>query len=115
MSLLITAKVLNCVISLVIDMSSIRRLVLDILKPHEPTVVEFTHEISKLKSVSSINSTLLEVDEKVKNLQLTIVGSDLNYGEIEKKIRELGGSIHSIDEVVAGDEIVEKVDVSQEI
>lgn len=96
-------------------MSNIRRLVLDILKPHEPSVVEFTHEIAKLESVSSINSTLIEVDEKVKNLELTIVGSDLNYGEIEKKIRKLGGSIHSIDEVVAGEDIIEKVDTYQDL
>ena len=95
-------------------MSKVRRLVLDVLKPHEPSVVEFTHQISKLESVSSINSTLLEVDEKVKNLELTIVGSDLNYGEIENEIKKLGGSIHSIDEVVAGEEIIDKVDTYQD-
>ena len=88
---------------------------MDVLKPHEPSIVEFTHEISKLKSVSSINSTLLEVDEKVKNLELTIVGSDLNYGEIENEIKKLGGSIHSIDEVVAGDEIIDPVDPYQDM
>lgn len=95
-------------------MSKVRRLVLDVLKPHEPNVVEFTNEISKIDSVSSINSTLIEVDEKVKNLELTIVGSDLNYGEIEKKIKKLGGSIHSVDEVVAGEEIIDKVDTYQD-
>ena len=110
-----TVKVLNCVFAVDFDMSKIKRLVLDVLKPHEPSVVEFTHEISKLDSVSSINSTLIELDEKVKNLKLTIVGTDLHYGEIEKKIRKLGGSIHSIDEVVAGEEIIENVETPQDV
>ncbi len=95
-------------------MSKVRRLVLDVLKPHDPGIVEFTQRISNLTSVSSINATLIEVDEKVRNFKLTIVGSGLDYQKIEDKIEKLGGSIHSIDEVVVGQEIIDKVETPQD-
>lgn len=95
-------------------MSKVRRLVLDVLKPHDPEIVEFTERVSSLTSVSSINATLIEVDEKVRNFKLTIVGSGLDYQKIEDKIEKLGGSIHSIDEVVVGQEIIDKVETPQD-
>lgn len=47
-------------------MTSIRRLVLDILKPHEPSMVEITKQISEVDGVEGVNSSLIEVDEDVK-------------------------------------------------
>lgn len=95
-------------------MAKTRRLVLDVLKPHEPDMVTMANKIADLESVSSVNFTLYEVDEKVKNVKITIVGSDLQFDKIEEKIESLGGSVHSIDEVVSGQKIVEEVETPQD-
>lgn len=95
-------------------MAKTRRLVLDVLKPHEPDILTMANKLADLESVSSVNFTLYEVDEKVKNVKITIVGSDLQFDKIKEKIESLGGSIHSIDEVVSGKNIVEEVETPQD-
>lgn len=95
-------------------MANIRRIVLDVLKPYEPSLIAITERISDLKTVSSVNATLYEVDKKVETIKMTIVGSNLSYEEIEQKIAELGGSVHSVDEVVAGEELIDEVKTPQD-
>lgn len=95
-------------------MSGIKRMVLDVLKPHDPGMVEFTDKISDLNSVTSVNSIVYEVDEKVVNIKLTVVGEDIDYDGLKKMIEKLGGSVHSVDEVVAGESIVEDVSTPQD-
>ncbi len=95
-------------------MAKTRRLVLDILKPHEPDMLNMADEIADLDSVSSVNFTLYEVDEKVENVKMTIVGSDLDFENIEETIDSLGGSVHSIDEVVSGEKIIEESKTPQD-
>jgi hypothetical protein len=41
-------------------------------------------------------------------------GNDLNFEEITKAIEQYGGSIHSVDEVVAGRTMVEEVTTPQD-
>ncbi len=95
-------------------MSKTKRLVLDVLKPHDPDILTMADEIADLESVSSVNFTLYEVDEKVENVKTTIVGSDLDYDDIEETIDSLGGSVHSIDEVVSGKKIIEESKTPQD-
>ncbi|MGM0510422.1 MAG: DUF211 domain-containing protein [Thermoplasmatota archaeon] len=95
-------------------MAKTRRLVLDVLKPHDPGKVRMANEIADLSSVSSVNCILYEVDKEVENIKLTIVGPDLNFDKIEDKIESLGGSIHSIDEIVAGENIIDEVKTPQD-
>jgi len=89
-------------------MTKIRRMVLDILKPHQPTMVKVTQEVAGLDSVDSVNGTLYEVDEKVENIKLTLAGEDIDEGAVRGAVEELGGSIHSIDEVICGEGMVEE-------
>lgn len=95
-------------------MPGIKRLVLDVLKPHEPGIIDVTDSLSNLKSISSVNATLYEVDEQVENVKLTIVGTKIDYKEVEDQIKKMGGTVHSVDEVVAGDEIIEEVRTPQD-
>lgn len=95
-------------------MANTKRLVLDVLKPHDPGKLKMTDEITDLSSVSSVNCILYEVDKKVENVKLTIIGTDLDFDKIEDKIESLGGSIHSIDEIVAGENIIDEVKTPQD-
>ena len=85
----------------------IRRLVLDALKPMEPNIIELAKAISIKNGVSAVNISMVEIDLKVENVKITIEGDDIIYEEIRDLIEDMGGSIHSIDEVVAGKMIID--------
>ncbi|MHC1624420.1 MAG: DUF211 domain-containing protein [Methermicoccaceae archaeon] len=91
-----------------------KRLVLDVLKPHQPLVIEIAESISDLVGVEGVNLTLYEVDQETENIKVTIEGDKLDYYEIRRVINELGGVVHSIDEVVAGRRMVEEVETHQD-
>lgn len=88
-------------------MGTVRRLVLDVLKPHEPTIIQLAQELSKLPGVEAVNISIYEIDRKVENAKITIEGSDIHYENVAEVIEENGGTVHSIDEVVAGKIIIE--------
>ncbi|MCJ7450391.1 MAG: DUF211 domain-containing protein [Candidatus Nanohaloarchaeota archaeon QJJ-9] len=95
-------------------MSKIKRIVLDVLKPHEPSMIRMNQELSDLRDVESVNTTLYEVDEKVENIKITLVGKDIDYGQVKEKIEGLGGSVHSVDEVVSGKELIDNKKTPQD-
>jgi hypothetical protein len=73
------------------------RLVLDVLKPHDPNVLEFARAIAA--PGFHVHIRVEEVDEKTETLVLTVEGRDIDLDLIRATINELGGSLHSIDEV----------------
>ncbi len=85
----------------------IRRLVLDIMKPHDPDVLVMTKRLSDISGVDGATTKLVEMDEQVQETRVTIEGDDLDLEQIQLVVEDLGGSIHSIDEVSCGDEVVE--------
>ena len=92
----------------------IRRLVLDVLKPHNPSVVELSEALSHLKGVEGVNVIIYEIDQQVENAKVIIAGSSIDFENIKKRIEELGATIHSVDEVAAGKRIVEEVKTPQD-
>ncbi len=80
---------------------------LDTLKPMEPNIIDMANSLSTLSGVSAVNISIAEIDLKVENAKITIEGDDLNYNEVKSIIEDMGGSIHSIDEVVAGKMIID--------
>jgi hypothetical protein len=94
-------------------MSSIRRLVLDILKPHEPPVIELTKRLADIDGIDGVNSSLIEVDEEVKNVKITIEG-EFDEEPVREVVENAAGSIHSIDEVAVGKRLVDKVKTPQD-
>jgi len=95
-------------------MGSIRRLVLDTLKPHNPSIIEMASQISDMDGVSAVNISIYEVDRKVENAKITVEGSDISSGDVMDLIEELGGAVHSVDEVVAGDKIIDDAETLQD-
>jgi len=91
----------------------IRRVVLDTLKPMEPTIIEMAKMLSLIDGVASVNISIAEIDLKVENAKITIEGENINYEKVEELIKDMGASIHSIDEVVAGKEIIDDAETLQ--
>jgi hypothetical protein len=85
----------------------IRRLVIDVLMPLEPSIVDCAEKISKLEKTEGANVHLIEIDEKTKTVEITIEGHDLSFDAIKEVIEKMGGSVHSIDRVAAGSRIIE--------
>jgi len=92
----------------------IRRLILDVLKPHNPSVVELSEALSHLEGVEGVNVIIYEIDQQVENAKIVIAGSSISFESIKKKLEEMGATIHSVDEVAAGKRIVEEVRTPQD-
>jgi len=88
-------------------MSAIRRLVLDVLVPHEPPTLEMAQTLSDLEGISGVNVTLVEIDKEVENVKVTVEGEDVAYDAVERMVLDHGGTIHSVDEVACGQTLVE--------
>ncbi|WP_123538485.1 DUF211 domain-containing protein [Halosimplex salinum] len=89
-------------------MTTLRRVTLDVLKPHDPPLLEFTERIAGVESVDGVASSLIELDQEVQNVKLTLEGDGLDYAAIEESIAELGGTIHSVDQAAYGEYVVEE-------
>ena len=92
----------------------IRRLVLDVLKPHNPSVVELSEALSHLEGVEGVNVIIYEIDQQVENAKIIIAGSSISFESVKKKLEEMGATVHSVDEVAAGERIVEEVRTPQD-
>ncbi len=92
----------------------IRRLVLDVLKPHQPRIDVLALELTKLKGIESVNILRTETDSSTEGITVTIVGDDLIFQNIQETLRDYGSSIHSVDEVVAGERIIDAVQLPPE-
>ncbi len=87
--------------------AKLRRLVLDVLKPHTPTLPEFATKLGSLRGVKGVNVALIEIDKETETLKVTIDG-ELEFNAIRSAIEEWGGVVHSVDEVIAGSVGVEE-------
>jgi hypothetical protein len=80
-------------------LTDVKRLVLDVLKPHEPNTIELSEQIISVEGVDFVNTLSEEVDQETESLKITIEGDRLNFPDIKSIIEDCGGAVHSIDEV----------------
>ncbi|MDK2790084.1 MAG: uncharacterized protein PWP15_591 [Methanothermococcus sp.] len=95
-------------------MTGLRRIVLDVLKTHEPKLNDLALKLCGLKEVDGVNITVYEIDKSTENIKITIEGTNLQYEPIKEIIESMNGVIHSIDEVAAGKRIIEEVKTPQD-
>ena len=89
-------------------MAPVRRIVLDVLKPHQPDLVEFARQIADLESVGGVDVAVIEIDKEVQNVKLTAQGDALDYDSITAAVQELGGTVHSLDDVACGEHVLDE-------
>jgi hypothetical protein len=95
-------------------MSEVRRLALDVLKPHQPTTLVLADELGDLDGIHGVDITLIEIDNKVENIKITLEGDDVDSQDVSEVVQDAGGSIHSIDKVSAGKRIIDEVETPQD-
>src|SRR5438552_18887900 len=95
-------------------LSDIKRIVLDVLKPHKPSLVDMSPRLSGLTGVDGVNLTLHEVDQETESVKVPIEGTSINYPRVEETLREMGAVIHSVDCASTGQRLVACVRTPQD-
>lgn len=80
--------------------SQIRHLVLDVLRPHDPSLPEFASLLAELKGLTKIDVSLIEMNDKTQSLKVVLEGSGINFNELREHIAKQGAVIHSVDQVI---------------
>ncbi|MGY5853791.1 MAG: DUF211 domain-containing protein [Candidatus Thorarchaeota archaeon] len=92
----------------------IRRIVLDVLKPHTPRLTDLSLMLTKDERVIGVNLSVKEVDANTESITITLEGDDLEFDSIKSILEAAGAVVHSIDQVVAGKRFVEEVTLHPE-
>ena len=80
-------------------MIKVKKLILDILKPHQPNALEFASALAEQAGEIQVTLSVVGVDEKTETVVAEIEGDDIDFERLKAHIKELGASVHSIDEV----------------
>lgn len=80
----------------------ITHLLLDVLKPRTPNLLDFANAIAERNPGCRVRVRVDEVDDKTESTVVDIQGHNISYENVADAIAELGGSVHSIDEVEVG-------------
>jgi len=89
---------------------NVRRLVLDVDKAvSRPSVIQIAKAIEESPNVEGVNVTVTEIDIETVGMEITIEGEKLDYDVIVKAIESTGAVVHSVDEVVSGSRVVERI------
>ena len=95
-------------------LTSIKRVILDVLKPHQPSIIEVAKNLSELDGISGVNISLEEVDAQTDSVKITIEGTNIDYELVKSKLAECDAVIHSIDGVSAGIKMIDEVNTPQD-
>lgn len=88
----------------------IRRLAMDVDKVVDrPDMVSLARAIEQVSGVTAVNVTVTEIDVETVGTDITVEGDDIDTEALFRAIETVGAVLHSIDEVVAGDRIIERV------
>jgi hypothetical protein len=80
-------------------MVAVKRVVLDVLKPHQPNALEFSRNIAASGPDYHVRLTVMEMDENTETVQMVVEGGAIDFDTLQSTINSMGGSLHSIDEV----------------
>lgn len=91
-------------------MLNIRRVVLDVDKAlHRPELIDIAEAIVAVPGVESANIAVNEIDVETIGTNITVEGSKINYSSLIRAIENSGAVVHSIDELVVGERLIEHI------
>jgi hypothetical protein len=89
---------------------NVRRLVLDVDKAiSRPDLLEIAEAIEGVDGVEGSNLTVTEIDIETVGMEITVEGSGIDYAALIKAIEGTGAVVHSTDQIVTGERVVERV------
>ena len=88
----------------------IRRLALDVDKVVDrPDLITLARAIENVPGVGSVYITVTEIDVETIGTDITVEGDDIDTEALFRAIERVGAVLHSVDEVVAGERVIERV------
>lgn len=89
---------------------NVRRLLLDVDKAvQRPDILELAQVIDGVPGVEAVNITVTDIDIETVGTDVTFEGDNIDIPELVAAIENVGAAVHSIDEIVVGDRIIERV------
>lgn len=89
---------------------NIRRVVMDVDKALRiPSLIEIGEAINRCPGVQAFNITVTEVDQETVGTSITVEGDNIDYEELVRVIESSGAVVHSLDELVCGERIIDYV------
>ena len=93
---------------------TIRRVVLDVDKTvNEPDLVVLARAIERAPGVHAVNISVTEIDIETVGTDVTVEGDDIDLDALVHAIEHTGAVVHSIDQIVAGQYILEHLSRSR--
>ena len=80
-------------------MAQVKHIVLDVLKPHQPSVLELAKALADAGPDQRVTIDVRAVDEKTESVLIDIQGQDIELETLVEVIKELGATVHSVDQV----------------
>ncbi|MEM0231116.1 MAG: DUF211 domain-containing protein [Candidatus Woesearchaeota archaeon] len=96
-------------------MGRIRRIVLDVVKPHEPRIDVLASKLSDIEGTDGVDIVVYGIEKDVESIKITIEGSNINLEKTERIIEDFGAHVHSIDKVTCGARVVEEAETPQDV
>lgn len=89
---------------------NVRRLQLDVDKAvARPSLLDLADAIDRVTGVEAVNITVTDIDVETVGTEVTIEGDSIDVGAVFSAIEKAGAVLHSIDEVVVGERIINRV------
>lgn len=89
---------------------NVRRLALDVDKARiKPSIPELAAAVGNCEGVQGFNITVSDIDIETVGMDVTVEGEYLDYEAIIKAIEEVGAVVHSIDQIVCGERMVDRI------
>ena len=90
---------------------NVRRVVMDVDKAiARPSLQEIARAVSDCRGVAGLNLTVGEIDIETVGMDLTVEGDRLDVDQIIAAIHRAGAVVHSIDQLVCGERLIEAVE-----
>ena len=76
-----------------------KELILDVLKPHTPSLPVFATFLAELPEVEKVEVILVERDERTESLEVILKGCDIDYDGVKEHMGKHEAVVHSVDKV----------------
>jgi hypothetical protein len=89
---------------------NVRRVMLDVDRAKDrPDLLSLSRSIDGVRGVEGANITVTNIDMETVGMEITVEGDDIDVDGLAVAIEKAGAAVHSIDEIVFGSRIVERI------
>lgn len=74
-----------------------------------PTLIDLAEAIERVAGVEGVNLTVTEIDVETVGMNVTIEGEHIDYATLVEAIEATGAVVHSVDQLIVGNRVVEYV------